>query len=397
MSWLNLGLLTILAIGHAALVIAVMNRLYGYPFPCRVLDLLRTAHDILVLGFPVALVWFVGLNGPGLLRGGSWSALHPALFAYLALCGVTAALIPVFSVLRTRQPLPKAQISNHSYTIDIAAKLGYRPTGPGPHQRLARLPGNEQFSIEVSEKVYRLPRVPTAWDGLTILHLTDLHFIGTIDRPYFEKVLESGMAMNPDLIALTGDVLDDPNLIDWLPETLGKMHAPEGCYFVLGNHDREVDTPALRHQLEELGWQDVSGRSIVKEIAGFPLVIAGSERPWMGNHPDLSHAPPEAFRFLLSHTPDNIGWARRNQIDLMLAGHNHGGQVRLPLIGPIYSPSHHGCRYSSGVFWEDPTLLYVSRGVSSRHPIRWRCKPELTQLVLRPPQGGEQPVRHAVG
>jgi predicted MPP superfamily phosphohydrolase len=67
----------------------------------------------------------------------------------------------------------------------------------------------------------------------------------------------------------------------------------------------------------------------------------------------------------------------------MLAGHNHGGQVRLPLVGPVFSPSLFGCRYASGVFWEPPTLLYVSRGISGQHPWRWRCPPELTKLILR--------------
>jgi hypothetical protein len=68
----------------------------------------------------------------------------------------------------------------------------------------------------------------------------------------------------------------------------------------------------------------------------------------------------------------------------MLSGHNHGGQVRLPGFGPVYSPSAFGCHYASGVFWESPTLLYVSRGISGKHPLRWNCLPELTRLVLRP-------------
>jgi hypothetical protein len=67
----------------------------------------------------------------------------------------------------------------------------------------------------------------------------------------------------------------------------------------------------------------------------------------------------------------------------MLSGHNHGGQVRLPGFGPIYSPSIYGCHYASGVFWEPPTLVYVSRGISGKHPLRWNCLPELTRLVLR--------------
>ena len=103
----------------------------------------------------------------------------------------------------------------------------------------------------------------------------------------------------------------------------------------------------------------------------------------MGEHPDFSGAPEDAFRLLLSHTPDHIHWARSQGIDLMLSGHNHGGQIVLPVVGPVYSPSRYGCKYSAGVFWEDPTLLYVSRGVSGRHPLRYNCLPEMTKLVLR--------------
>ena len=103
----------------------------------------------------------------------------------------------------------------------------------------------------------------------------------------------------------------------------------------------------------------------------------------MGSQPDLCGAPDNAFRIFLSHTPDNLPWARRHSINLMLAGHNHGGQIRLPLFGPVYSPSAYGAHYASGVFWEKPTLLYVSRGISGRHPLRLNCPPELTRLTLR--------------
>jgi predicted MPP superfamily phosphohydrolase len=67
----------------------------------------------------------------------------------------------------------------------------------------------------------------------------------------------------------------------------------------------------------------------------------------------------------------------------MLSGHNHGGQVILPVIGPVYAPSRYGVRYAGGCFWEPPTLLYVSRGVAGERALRWNCLPELTKLVLR--------------
>ena len=106
----------------------------------------------------------------------------------------------------------------------------------------------------------------------------------------------------------------------------------------------------------------------------------------MGQHPKFAEQRPD-FRLLLSHTPDYFGWAREQKVDLMLAGHNHGGQIVLPVVGPVFAPSRYGVRYASGAFWSEPTLLYVSRGLGGRHPIRLNCPPELTRIVLEPQAG----------
>lgn len=89
------------------------------------------------------------------------------------------------------------------------------------------------------------------------------------------------------------------------------------------------------------------------------------------------------FRILLSHTPDNLSWAKSHHFDLMLAGHTHGGQIRLPWLGAIIAPSFHGSRYASGLYFEPPTLMHVSRGLAGIHPIRLNCPPELALLILK--------------
>jgi hypothetical protein len=382
--WLNLAAILALSLGHAALLVAIINRVHAWPLAHRVLHRMRQGHDLLVVLLPALFVWFYGFSGPRLLFGGWWYLVPVSVLAYLAVCGSVAAALPVIALKRWRWRPPALQLSNHSERIDIAKRLGYRPVGPGPYEFMTRWPGNEFLQLEVSDKEYRLPRLPAAWDGLSILHLSDLHFIGTVDRPYFEQVVEIARAKPADLVVFTGDLLDREDLIDWLPETLGKLSAPLGCWFVLGNHDWYLgNTEEIRRRLEELGWRGVAGRCEVVTHRGASLVVCGSELPWMGRQPDLSAAPDEAFRLLLSHTPDNLPWARRKRIDLMLAGHNHGGQVRLPLFGPVYSPSACGTRYAGGVYWEPPTLLYVSRGIAGRHPLRWNCPPELTRLILR--------------
>ena len=134
--------------------------------------------------------------------------------------------------------------------------------------------------------------------------------------------------------------------------------------------------------MSDLGWQDVSSRSISVDIHGQEMLIGGTEKPWIGTHPEFGELD-DRFRLLLSHTPDNYSWAQQNGMDLILAGHNHGGQVVLPVVGPVYSPSLHGCRNASGVYYSDPSLMFVSRGISGRHPLRIRCRPEVSLIRLK--------------
>jgi predicted MPP superfamily phosphohydrolase len=383
-AWINIVVFCVLSVGHAALIVAITNRVHAWPLPKRLLHRFRQGHDLVIVLLPMVFAWLAGFRGERLFFGGLWHTLPLSLLVYLAVCGAVALSLPAVALHRQLAAKSRAQLACQSRTVDIARELGFRPVGRGPYSLLTRVPGNEILKLEVSDKELRLPGLPGEWDGLSILHLSDLHFIGTIDKPWFERVTRIAGSMPADLIVFTGDLLDRENLIEWLPATLGRLSAPLGCFFVLGNHDADLsNTDMIRSCLEGLGWHGVAGRTQLIEHRGRPLAICGSELPWMGRQPDLGHVPPDAFRLLLSHTPDNITWARRNRINLMLSGHNHGGQVRLPGFGPIYSPSLYGCHYASGVFWEPPTLLYVSRGISGKHPLRWNCLPELTRLVLR--------------
>lgn len=113
-------------------------------------------------------------------------------------------------------------------------------------------------------------------------------------------------------------------------------------------------------------------------------MIAGNEMPWIGPPPSEPLPPgPAALRVALIHSPDQLPWARRLGFQLALAGHTHGGQVRLPGVGAVLTPSRNGTRYACGVFYERPTALHVSRGISALHPVRFGCRPELTRLILR--------------
>jgi hypothetical protein len=265
---------------------------------------------------------------------------------------------------------------------------------------LSRLPGNQILEMHVHEKELAIPRLTPAHDGLRIAHLSDLHMSGRITKAYFEQVVDEVNRARPDLIALTGDIVERPECLQWIPDTLSRLRAPHGVYYVLGNHDRRVDCRHLSSVLADAGLVHLGGRCHQIVAREATLILAGNELPWFkpapsverraegGEPADFSGPPlsalrPQPLRILLAHTPDQFRWAQRHEFDLMLAGHNHGGQVCLPLIGPILSPSRHGVRYAAGVFRCGSTVMHVSRGTSGLTPIRFNCPPEIAILTLR--------------
>ena len=407
MNWRFLLLFLVLTAGHTELMVVLVNRLHALRLSCATLRRARHAHDVLIPAFPLLLFWCVGLRGPRLLDGGTLSDVPPLWRLYFFLCLAGAASLCFSAVRHLTRRTPALLVSNHTRTVDVVETLGTRPLGNGPFRWLTAVPGNQIFEIDVAVKELRLSRLPREWDGLSIVHLSDWHFIGTIDRPFFEYAARLAGEEQGDMIVFTGDLLDRQDLADWIPDTLGRLTAPLGRFFILGNHDWHLDSSALAALLVDQGWEYVAGRVAAVEHCGRTLQIGGTERPWMGDHPEFHSSslpgweasPPEheELRVLLSHTPDHIAWARSNNVDLMLAGHNHGGQVVLPILGPVYSPSLSGCRYAGGLFHKPPTVLHVSRGLSGRHPLRINCRPEITRLVLRSPRrdNGVETIRNA--
>jgi predicted MPP superfamily phosphohydrolase len=280
-------------------------------------------------------------------------------------------------------------VTNDTEYADVARELGHAPVGKWSTRLAAALPGNEICRLAMPVKTLRMASLPPELDGLSIVHLSDLHFTGQMSREYFDYVIDRANDMQGDLVVVTGDIVDKEACLDWIPATLGRLQAKHGVYFILGNHDRRIrDTARLRKILTGCGLVDVGGRAVGIEVPGGEIHLAGNELPWFPLRADNDRFKPQAreasvFRVLLAHTPDQYLWARDRNYHLMLAGHCHGGQIRLPLLGPIVSPSRYGARYASGLFFETPTLLHVSRGLSGTHPLRYNCQPELAKLVLR--------------
>ena len=148
---------------------------------------------------------------------------------------------------------------------------------------------------------------------------------------------------------------------------------------ILGNHDAYHEPQLIRTELEKCGIAVIGAESKVVTIRGERCVFTGNELPWF---PAPATPPTGGFRICVSHSPDRFGWAQQHGFDLVLAGHVHGGQVRVPIIGSIFVPSLYGRRYDMGVFEKNGTVMIVGRGLSGKEPLRFRCHPQVIRIVL---------------
>jgi predicted MPP superfamily phosphohydrolase len=387
------------AIGQAALWVALDNRVSALGWPRWAVKSANGLLRVAMLLAGAASGWLVLSSPPG--EAPSVAAWHVAAAAAIAVVIVPWRLVrPALARETTRLTRLGAR------RVDVRRQTGIDLAGSLADRFLLALPGNQCLAIDVEERQLNLPRLHPALDGLAIAHLSDLHFSGKIRRAYFEEAVRLVEGMDADLIAVTGDLVDRAECLDWVPGVLGRLRARLGVYYVLGNHDRRVNVGRLRRILAQSGLKALAGRWARVEWNGAAILLAGNERPWFAQASDPANAPthhndPRPLSILLAHTPDQLGWARRHGFDLMLAGHTHGGQIRLPLVGPIVAPSFYGVRHAAGTFYEPPTLMHVSRGLSGLDLLRFNCPPEITRLVLVGAEIGSrssnEPARLAMG
>lgn len=293
---------------------------------------------------------------------------------------------------RLRIP-PKALIHSTSQRIDLRQKYGKAIYAKRWVKLLGLIPGNQLHLLDTSSHEVRVNRLVLPHDGLRLGHLSDVHLTGYMHFDFYREAVDRLMATKPNMVLLTGDLIDYEFCLKQVQPLLESVAAPLGCYFVLGNHDRRLkNVDRLRAMLGELGWHDLGTQSQTIEHSGHEIYFVGNERPWFDspvrcqNERDtLNRRQQAALRIGLSHSPDQIRWARDLQLDLLLCGHTHGGQVRLPWIGPVVAPSRYGSRFASGWFLSGTTLMHVSRGLSGTHPLRVACTPEVSSIVLRVP------------
>ena len=246
----------------------------------------------------------------------------------------------------------------------------------------------ERHWFEVTQLEVRLRGLGSAWDGFTIVHLSDLHLEPHIYPEQMAAAVQTILALKPGMVAITGDfVTDDANTFEALAEPLRGLKADAGVFFCHGNHDVWTQPERIARALAALGFTHLDNTGLGLTRQNEPLWIAGLESAWAGR-PNLAAAtkgrPANAPCITLVHEPDYadiLSQAPLNQ--LQLSGHTHGGQVCLPFGIPLILPNW-GKKYAKGHFHLGRHQLYVNRGLGTLGPdARFACRPEITEITLR--------------
>lgn len=382
-------LIILSVVGYTEWWVIVVNRSHGLPINPSKLRKFRLFHEIMAVVYPFLLCGLIGFGPGSLLRGGSFSEQSPMVQWLLG--GTIAGCIPlILGIIRwnwlRRRTFHHADKRQRHDVLNMAPTESARKEVKGPRRHYLRCwPWNEIFHLEVNTKSVRLPRRAAAEltrPALRVVHLSDLHFIGCPGEAYFRFVVSQAASTQADMFVFTGDLIDDMDLLSLAVDTLQPLTSLAPCYFILGNHDWRFEAEKIRDALSLSGWRCITGSHDIVRVGDRQVLIAGLERPWMGGVPPAVRDAGCDVRILLSHTPDQYRFAQKGGYDLMLSGHNHGGQVVLPLIGPVYSPSVYGVSFASGLMTLGELVVHVSRGVGAKDPLRWRCSPELTCLDI---------------
>jgi uncharacterized protein len=236
-----------------------------------------------------------------------------------------------------------------------------------------------------------VPNLPRSFDGYRIVQLSDFHVGGVSWSPRtMARSVALAMRKQADLVVLTGDYVETRQGIDLCRDSLAPLHAPDGVVAVLGNHDygdRSIRIPAILRALADIGIQVLRNQSCSIMRGEDHLWIVGIDDAHSGHDfvpAALAGVPTTATVVVLSHYPDLAWQLGPDRIAVVLAGHAHGSQIRLPFIGRYARERVARTRFSHGVYRINGTPVFVNTGIgTSGRPLRIMSRPEVATIVLR--------------
>jgi predicted MPP superfamily phosphohydrolase len=249
-----------------------------------------------------------------------------------------------------------------------------------------------RHELSVEEHTIHLARLPDAFRGMRIVQASDFHYAEYTEPFFLREMVRKINRLRPDMVVLTGDFISFAPLSASFArrcalacaEILGGIECPLR-YASLGNHDYFIKPHNVAGPLEEHGIRVLTNAATALERDGKRLWLAGLGSMCTGDSQPRRAIPRTAAReavILLAHEPDILPEVAQYNVDLMLSGHTHGGQVRFPFLPPYHLPEF-GQKYVEGWFRLGATQMYVNRGIGAVGlPFRFRCPPEITVITL---------------
>lgn len=258
----------------------------------------------------------------------------------------------------------------------------------------------ERHWLEISQQDLRIAGLPAAFDGIRVAQLSDIHLDEYTEPFFLRAIVDRVNRLNPDMVFLTGDYvswgISTRKFAEGAAWQCANILTGLNCrerYAILGNHDVMVDPNLVATALIDNGTKVLINACLPIERSGARLWLAGFDDPvWGDPNPDL--AIPSRIRNIpnepvvaLCHAPDYadelLAHPAGKSVKVMLSGHTHGGQIRLPLLGAMQLPPL-GRKYVEGWFRLGAMQLYVNRGLGAVGvPFRFDCPPEITLFTLR--------------
>jgi len=245
---------------------------------------------------------------------------------------------------------------------------------------------NEKESPVVERVQIPIPGLPSSLEGFRIVQISDIHYYPFTTIELVDLMVRMSNQLKPDLVVLTGDFIwHEVEAIFDITSSLAQLNAKYGVFAGLGNHEHWTDVKVVTQGLEEARLPLLVNQGM-PTVGKDVLYLASLDDGWSGK-PDLAGAmenwPSNAPTVLLMHEPDLAPkYAPDKRINLQLSGHSHGGQVRLPAVGPLILP-YLSWKYPMGLYNIDGMWLYTNRGIGTTNvPLRVNCAPEITELTL---------------
>jgi hypothetical protein len=255
--------------------------------------------------------------------------------------------------------------------------------------QIARRAFAEPYLLSVERQSVALARLPRSLDGLRVVHLSDIHNGPFTGPGQIERAVEAANRLDPDIVALTGDyVSHEREYAAPCAEILGRLRARCGVFAVLGNHDHWVDAPLITDLFRAEGITVLVNEGMRfkhPDRPGASFWLAGVDDTMVGMEDlplALAGSRAEELKLLLAHNPLVLRRAAREGVDLVLAGHTHGGQVTWR--SETSRSGRPRRRLLRGLGRQGDTQIYVSRGLGTVVlPVRYGSLPEVALLELR--------------